>query len=87
MKEIELYDTITLDNEEEYTVIKIQNYEGKKYFLLAPVDKDEEPDLENIKIVEEIKENNETVIEEIDDDKILAKLSNIFLKSLKEELD
>ena len=85
MKEIELYDIITLDNQEEYTVVKILKENEKKYFLLAPVDEEEEPDFENIKIVEEKIENNEIIIEEIDDENLLKDLSNKFLTLLREE--
>ena len=65
MKEIELYDIITLEDDTEYTALKMINKNEKKYCLLAPVDEEEELDMENIKIVELIKENNETVIQDI----------------------
>ena len=83
MKEIELYDIITLDNDEEYTVLKILNDNNKKYYLLAPVDEEEEPDMENIKIVEEQKEGSRLVIEEIEDEQLLKRLSQLFLDSLR----
>ena len=83
MKQIELYDIITLDNDEEYTVLKILQEEGKTYYLLAWIDEDEEPDMERIKIVEQIQENNKLEIEEITDEKLLKKLSKLFLESLK----
>ena len=83
MKEIELYDIITLDNEEEYTVLKILNDNNKKYYLLAPVDEEEEPDMENIDIVEEQKEGSRLVIEEIEDEQLLKRLSQLFLDSLR----
>ena len=86
MKEIELYDIITLDNDEEYTVLQSLNEFGKKYFLLAVVDEEEEPDLENIKIVEEIKENGKIIVEEVEDTMLLQKLSKKFLELLKENL-
>ena len=54
MKEIELYDIITLDNDEEYTVVKEIKEKDKTYYLLVPVDEEEEPDVENIRIVEKI---------------------------------
>ena len=87
MENIELYDIITLDNNEEYSVIKILEEEGKKYYLLAWVDEEEEPDLENIKIVEKVIENGKTLLEEIEDEELLKKLSKQFLQSLRETLD
>ena len=48
MKEIELYDIITLENDEEYTVVKEIKEKDKTYYLLVPVDEEEEPDVENI---------------------------------------
>ncbi len=87
MENIELYDIITLDNNEEYTVIKKLEKDNKKYYLLAWVDEEEEPDLENIKIVEEILENGKILLEEIDDEQLLKKLSKEFLQSLRETLD
>ena len=87
MENIELYDIITLDNNEEYSVIKILEEEGKKYYLLAWVDEEEEPDLENIKIVEKVIENGKILLEEIEDEELLKKLSKQFLQSLRETLD
>ena len=40
MKKIELYDIITLEDNTEYTVLKILQEENKKYCLLAPVDEE-----------------------------------------------
>ena len=87
MKEIELYDIITLDNNEEYTILKMLNDNNKKYYLLAPVDEEEEPDMESVKIVEEINENGLIRIAEIEDDALLKKLSKSFLSSLRESLE
>ena len=87
MEPIETYDIITLENGEEYVVVKILNRLNKKYFLLAWVDEEENPDLENIKIVEEIIKDNKTTVEEVDDEELLKQLSNEFLSSLKETLD
>ena len=87
MKEIELHDIITLDNNEEYTVLKVLNNDSKRYYLLAWVDEEEEPDMENIKIVEEIKQNNRIMIEEVEDEQLLKKLSKEFLASLRESLE
>ena len=86
MREIELYDIITLEDNTEYTVLKIIDKGEKKYCLLAPVDEDENPDMENIKIVELIKENNDTIIEDIEDE-LSQKLAKEFLKLLREGIE
>ncbi len=87
MKEIELYDIITLKDNTEYAVLKILNYQGKKYYLLAPVDEEEEPNMEEIKIVEEQKENDKTMIKEVEEEDTLKELSKMFLSSLRETLE
>ncbi len=86
MKEIELYDIITLEDDTEYTVLKMIDKNEKKYCLLASVDEEEEPDMENIKIVELIKENNETVIQDIEEE-LAPTLAKEFLKSLREGIE
>ena len=87
MKNIELYDIITLDNDEEYTVLKILNEGGKEYLLLAWVDEEEEPDMEKIKIVEKVIENDKIIMEEVEDETLLKKLSKDFLTSLRESIE
>ena len=87
MKKIELYDIITLDNDEEYTILKILNEKENKYYLLAKVDEEEEPDMENIKIVQEVLEDGTIAIEEIEDETLLKKLSKDFLSSLRENIE
>ena len=86
MKEIELYDIITLDNKEEYTVIKIIKELEKKYYLLAPVDEDEEPDLENIRIVEEIKKEDKTTIKDVVGENA-KRLSDLFIEELRKGIE
>ena len=87
MEQIELYDIITLEDEMEYAVLKILENQGKKYLLLAPVDEEEEPDMEAIKIVEEVMENNKTMIQEEEDEERLKELSKLFLSSIRETLE
>lgn len=87
MKQIELYDIITLEDETEYTVIKILENQGKTYLLLAPVDEEEEPNMEEIKIVEEVIENNKIMIQEEEDEERLKELSKLFLSSIRETLE
>ncbi len=87
MKPIELYDIITLKDESEYTVLKILENQGKTYYLLAPVDEEEEPNMEDIKIVEVITENNKVIVKEEENQERLQELSNLFLSSLRESLE
>lgn len=87
MKPIELYDIITLKDGSEYTILKILENQGKKYFLLAPVDSQEEPNMEEIKIVEAMIENNKIIVKEEEDQEKLQELSKLFLASLKESLE
>lgn len=82
MKEIEVYDILTLDNDEEYIVIKKTTYSGKEYLLLSPIDKKENLDLVNIKIVEKVMEDNELTVEIIEDRELIEGLSRRFQKLL-----
>lgn len=84
MNKIELYDIITLANNEEYTVLEIVDKFEKRYLLLSPVDENEEPNFDIIKIVEEINENNKTTIKEVIDESIIVDLSERFLNKLEE---
>ncbi len=86
MKEIELYDIITLDNKEDYTVIKIINDSGKTYYLLAPVDEDETPDLENIRIVEVKKKDNKTIIVDAKNEE-KGRISDLFIDELRKGIN
>lgn len=82
MNSLELYDIITLDNGNEYTILKILNKQQNKYYLLAPIDKNEEPDMDNIKIVEEIIQNGQIRIQEESDLEKLKELAKEFLSSI-----
>lgn len=86
MKELDLYDIITIDNDKEYTILKNTNFNDRKYYLIAPVNKEEEIDAENIKIVEEIKKEGKIMIQEVINEETLKALSKIFLNSIKEDI-
>lgn len=87
MSEIELYDILTLEDGSEYTVLNILEQDSKKYYLLSPINEEEEPDFENLKIVQEIIDSGVKRLKEEVDEKILAKLSTKFLSLLEEELE
>ena len=84
MKEIEIYDILTLGDGSEYTVVQMLQYEGKTYYLIAPVDEEEEPDMEQIKIVEAIRKEQEMILTEQIEENKLKKLSRLFLSSIKD---
>lgn len=69
MNEIELYDILTLNNKDKYTVISMANKNNKNYAMLVAVDEDENPIPEKVKIVELT--NNNTTIEEVNDESTL----------------
>ena len=52
MKEIELYDIITLENNKEYTVLRLLELDENTYYLLSKIDDDETPNIDELRIVE-----------------------------------
>ena len=82
MKEIELYDILTMNNGKEYSVLRIMELETNTYYLIAQIDKNENPIIDTIKIVEII---NDT-IKEINDQKLLDELKELFISSLDAEV-
>lgn len=86
MKNIEIYDIITLKNQEKYTVIKKEKYNEKQYLLLSEVDKEENPKIENMKIVELINKENNLTIKEIKDTSVKSEVAQIFLTSLEQDI-
>ena len=82
MKEIELYDIITLENDEEYTVVKEIKEKDKTYYLLVPVDEEEEPDVENIRIVEKVIKDDKIRIKDVEKNEC-KRLSDLFIEELR----
>ena len=87
MKEIQLYDIITLDHNEEYAVLNKQVQEGQTYYVLAPVDVTDEPDLENIKIVEQFFKEDKITLKDLEDENKIAEIAKKFLSELTEDFD
>ena len=75
---INIKDTLTLDDNNEYVVISKINYENKNYYYL--LDKNNE---ENIKFCYE---DNEELVE-IEDKKLTTKLLPLFVEVAKKEID
>lgn len=84
MSQVELYDVIALKNGKDYTVLKIKEKEGKMYFLLAYIDEYEKPNLNDIRIVEEIEKSGKKFVKEIDDEKVLKDLEELFKDAISE---
>ena len=60
MKEIEVFDILTLKNNELYTVVSKINRDGKTYAMLVGVDSQENLKCDKVRVVE-LKNNNSTV--------------------------
>ena len=82
MKEIELYDIITLENNKEYTVLRLLELDEKTYYLLSEIDNDENPNLEEIRIVEIL--NN--TLQDVTNETKLEELKELFISSLDAEI-
>lgn len=82
MKEIELYDIITLENNKEYTVLRLLELDENTYYLLSEIDDDENPNLEEIRIVEIL--NN--TLQDITNQTKLEELKELFISSLDAEI-
>lgn len=75
---INIKDTLTLDDNNEYVVVSKVNYENKNYYYL--LDKNNN---ENVKFCYE--ENEELV--EIDDKELTTKLLPLFVEVAQKEID
>ncbi len=75
---INIKDTLTLDDNNEYVVISKINYESKNYYYL--LDKNNE---ENFKFCYE---DNEELVE-IEDKKLNTKLLSLFVEAAKKEIN
>ncbi len=75
---INIKDTLTLDDNNEYVVISKINYENKNYYYL--LDKNNE---ENIKFCYE---DNEELVE-IEDKNLTTKLLPLFVEAAKKEIN
>ena len=82
MKEIELYDIITLENNKEYTVLRLLELDENTYYLLSEIDDDENPNLEEIRIVEIL--NN--TLQDVTNETKLEELKELFISSLDAEI-
>ena len=81
---MEKYDILTLDNGKDYTISQMVEFNGKDYLLLVEVD-DDENILEEKLIVEKIKDNNELVV--VNDEEEYKNVSSIFTKMILQDLE
>lgn len=82
MNKIELYDILTLSDDKEYTVLRMIELDDKKYYLISEIDEEENPLLNNLKIVEN---NSNKILKEITEDPLITKLAELFISSLDKD--
>lgn len=76
---------VTLDEDEKYLLLNKIQKKGKNYYLAIGVKEDDTVDKDDIAYFEEIKENDETYLEEVVDEKFLDELSDTsIINSIKE---
>lgn len=85
---MELYDIVTLDDNKDYSLVKMEHYHDETYCLFIEVDQDENPK-ENIIILKKILLPDGTFEFEELEDKELNEVSEIFRDQLlnDEEID
>lgn len=87
---MELYDIITLDNDNRYTIIEKTVDDNKSYLLLSLLNEVDEPLADELVIVEEVSNGEKTFVKDVTDKKTIEKLSKKFVNSLEKlinELD
>lgn len=71
---MEIYDVITLEDNKEYVILDIVDYQDNKYLYCVEIDKDENPIDEYIvaKLI------SPTEVEEVIDEELLKNLAKLF---------
>lgn len=81
---MELFDIVTLDDDKDYSLIKMETYQDEIYCLFIEVDKEENP-LENVLILKKISlPNGSFELEELGEEELLT-ISEIFRDQLLNE--
>lgn len=70
-------DIITLEDNTEYLILDIVEYNKDKYLYCVEIDKNENP-TDNYKYFKSNEDSNEIYIEEVSDTKILTEIENLF---------
>ncbi len=83
---MELYDILTLDDDKDYALLKMEKIKEETYCLLVEVDKDENP-LENSLILRRIALPDDTYeFEELNEEEY-SMVSEIFQEQLMNEIE
>lgn len=82
---MEKYDILTLDNNKDYVINEIADYNNHKYLLLIEIDSNENILNEKL-IVELIKTDGGFDLEEVTDKDIYDNVSKIFIDMINDDL-
>ena len=81
-------DFITITDEDgveyELEILSTVEYDGSLYYALAPVDSDDDEELE-VSILKAVMEDGEEILEAIDDDEELEKVYELLIEQMYEE--
>lgn len=83
MKAIELYDILTLEDDKEYTIANMLEYNNATYLYLIEVDANEELIENNQLIVRRVIKNGEDAVEKITDEQEYKEVSRLFFDLFK----
>lgn len=84
MGQFELYDILKLDGEDiEYTILRRLSLDDREYFLLAEIEEDETPMLDELRILEYTSSGK---LLEIEDVNLLAELGEFFTSALEADV-
>ena len=84
MGQFELYDILKLDGEDiEYTILRRLSLDDREYFLLAEIEEDETPMLDELRILEYTSSGK---LLEIEDVNLLADLGEFFTSALEADV-
>ncbi len=80
MESLELFDILTLEDDKDYTVACMTNYQNAEYLYLIEVDEEENPVVNNQKIVKKVVNDGESSVEIVTEKEELDALSKIFFE-------
>jgi hypothetical protein len=81
MKELNIKDIITLEDNQEYVITSIAEYEDEYYYYLVDINK-----ISNIKICKLILNQENYGLLEIEDDQLLSKIIPIMYETINNEI-
>ncbi len=87
MSPIELYDVFTLEDDKDYTVAKMANYDDAQYLYLIEVDDEDNLKEENQKIVKRVVKDGEDSVEIVTNKEELEAVSKIFFELFQKDID